>query len=387
MKLTNSYMRNKIVISFLLILSLSMLLSCQKDEIVDLNSNENLDKIIESEFRKYNMPGLAYVAVKEDSIVFMDAKGFANIEESKLLTPQTRMIIASVSKTIVVTAIMQLYEKGLVELDEDISNYLPFKVRNPNFPESKITLEMLLTHTSSISDKGYPASMYYLFGYVDYPVSLMEFEQNYLSESGSYFTTNNFSMNNPGTKESYSNVGAALVVCLVEHITGIDYNTYCKTNIFEPLGMTRTTFLFKETPKNEVAIPYTDNNFRNPRNPFFTYPTYPDGHLITTVEDLSKFMRAYIMEGTFNNYQLLKPETVDMIFSEYHKASNTTQGLIFIQFDSGGFELWGHDGGDPGVSTSMFFDIKKKVGAIYFINGSEIVSNTISIALLKYANQ
>jgi CubicO group peptidase (beta-lactamase class C family) len=327
------------------------------------------------------------LAVKGDSIVYMGAKGFSNIHEGKAFTPQTRMLIASISKTMVATAIMQLYEKGLISLDDDIGKYLPFKVRNPNFPEEKITVKMLMTHTSSISDDGYSIQIFYLYGYVDYPESLTSFEKNYLTQQGQYFTKSNFSEYRPGTNYSYSNVGAALLACLVEQVSGTDYNTYCKTNIFKPLGMTRTTWFFSETPKDEVAIPYTDNQFSNPSNPFFSYPSYPDGHLMTSVEDLSKFMRAYIMNGSFNNYQLLKPETVELILKEYFNDYLGSHGLIFFARKMSGEVLWGHDGGDPGVSTYMYFDRENKTGIIAFSNRGDAYPTTLGSALLKYANQ
>jgi CubicO group peptidase (beta-lactamase class C family) len=70
-----------------------------------------MEKVIESEFKLYNMPGLAVLSVKGDSIIYEDARGYADVHQKKLFTPQTRMLIASISKTMAVTAIMQLYEK------------------------------------------------------------------------------------------------------------------------------------------------------------------------------------------------------------------------------------------------------------------------------------
>ena len=373
----------------LILLLILVSVSCQKDTIVDLSQRDNLEKVIESEFIRLQMPGLAYAAVKDDSVVYIGAKGYANIKEKKPFTPQTRMIIASISKTMVVTAVMQLYEKGLLSLDDDINDHLPFAVRNPDYPNDKITVEMLLTHTSSISDNGYPISLFYLYGYVDYPETLLSFQKNYLTKNGQYYTKESFSKHRPGTHYSYSNVGASLLACVVETITGIDYNNYCKTNIFQPLGMTHTTWFFSETPKDEIAVPYDENNFHNPSNPFFSYPTYPDGHLITTIEDLSRFLRAYIMDGTFNGYQLLKPETVDLIIQEHVKDNGEIQGLIFYKYKIGNMTVWGHDGADPGVATEMYFDRINRIGFIQFTNRNNIYPNpeTIGSALLLYANQ
>lgn len=372
---------SKIYLNLFLVL---ILMSCNKDEIVDISNPANLDDIIESEYKLFQMPGVAYAAIKDDAVVYSGAKGYANVEEKIPLTTQTRMKIASVSKTVTVTALMQLYEKGMVELKNDINDYLPFEVRSPHYPNIPITVEMLLTHTSSINDG--LEHEFYLFGYVDYPETIMSFLQSFLTSGGQYYAKSNFFKYEPGSKHNYSNYGTTLLACIVEHVTGFDFNTYCKENIFEPLGMNRTTWFYSETPREELAIPYFDNNERDPSKPFFTSPTYPDGKLLTTADDLSRFLRAYIGNGTFENYKLLEPETVDLMLSVFYKASYEDQGLIFVKIKRGNIELWGHTGGDPGVAAEMFFDKNTNTGYIIMINRTMYSSYpTIPNALLQYA--
>jgi CubicO group peptidase (beta-lactamase class C family) len=150
--------------------------------------------------------------------------------------------------------------------------------------------------------------------------------------------------------------------------------------------MVRTTWFFSETPKEEVAIPYADNSISNPSNPFFTYPDYADGHLISTINDMSKFLRAYIMNGIFNNYRLLKTETISLILHQYVAYnSDERQGLLFFNRQIGKNSVWGHDGDDPGVSTDMFFDTTTKTGYITFNNRWYGHSDIIGNALLLYA--
>jgi CubicO group peptidase (beta-lactamase class C family) len=368
---------------FLYFISISIY-SCQKEEIVDLTQKAELERIIDSEFKLLQMPGLACLAVKDDSIVYFGSRGYENIKEEKEFSFKTRMLIGSVSKTITLTAIMQLYDNGMIDLDRDINMYLPFQVRNPSYKDEPITVRMLLTHTSSISD-AYPLAALNFWGYVDFPETLMSFEQNYLTTDGKYYTKNNFSGNKPGTTYLYSNVSASLIACLVEYVSGISFNDYCKTNIFEPLGMNSTTWFYSETPKNEIAIPYANVNIINLSEPFTTSPDYPAGHLITTIEDLSKFMRAYILDGRYNNFQLLKPQTVDSILYEY----KGNQGLIFVRYKMGRFVVWGHDGAVPGIAAEMHFDREKRVGYIMFTNRNLKYSRTTAIgnALLIYADQ
>jgi len=121
------------------------------DKYVSYNTY-NLDSFIVAKMSQYHIPGLAASIVKEGDIYWTCAYGFANIEDSIEVTDTTLFMLASVSKTVTGVALMQLWEAGLFQLDNDINNYLPFEVHNPNFPDSVITFRMLLTHTSSIND-------------------------------------------------------------------------------------------------------------------------------------------------------------------------------------------------------------------------------------------
>jgi CubicO group peptidase (beta-lactamase class C family) len=373
-----------IKISCLLTLFYISFYSCQKEELVDLTQKDELEKVIDSEFKRTEMPGLACVAVKEDSIVHFEYRGYANLKDKVEISSQTRMLVGSVSKTITLTAIMQLYDKSLIDLDADINSYLPFEVRNPRYEDVPITVRMLLTHSSSISES-YISSSLWFQGFVDFPETQMSFQQNYLTTDGKYYSKDNYSNKKPGTTFLYSNVSISLLACLVEYITGEDFNDYCKSNIFTPLGMSKTTWLYSETPEHEMAIPYANIAIINPSSPFVVLPYYPAGQLITTVKDLSKFMRAYIMDGTYNDYQLLKPQTVDLILNDYKDG----QGLIFHKSNMGKFTVWGHCGFIPGVSAEMYFNRENNIGYITITNRNILYSpnSALGNALLLFANQ
>jgi len=255
----------------ILIFSIVFLFSCEKPVDVDLSNKENLEKVIESELIINNCPGISYIVVKEDSVIFSGAKGFANIENKIPFTTDTRMMIASISKTMLPVAIMQLSEKGLISIDNDINNYLPFKVKNPNFPEDSIKVKMLLTHRSSITDAAYDNTSFYIFGYNDYPQPLGEFLEDYLIEGGQYYSEKTFAEYKPGAQYSYSNICAGLLGYIVEYITQTDYRDYCQQNIFTPLGMTRTSFYYSQTPIEEIATQYVDMNFQNNTTYDFLY--------------------------------------------------------------------------------------------------------------------
>jgi CubicO group peptidase (beta-lactamase class C family) len=96
-------------------------------------------------------PSISACIIKDDDDIWSKGYGYYDLKNQKESTPYTIYLIASVTKTIVGTALMQLWEQDLFDLDEDVNNYLPFDLRNPNFPEEPITFRMLLSHTSSLN--------------------------------------------------------------------------------------------------------------------------------------------------------------------------------------------------------------------------------------------
>lgn len=113
-----------------------------------------LNNKVEAIAKKYRAVGTSVVVVKNGKIVWTKNRGMADKEKKLAVTDETVYRIASISKTISNMAIMTLYDKGLVKLDGDIGGYLGFRVRNPSYPNTPITLQSILTHTSSISDYG-----------------------------------------------------------------------------------------------------------------------------------------------------------------------------------------------------------------------------------------
>lgn len=114
---------------------------------------KELDDVIAKHVAENNISGLAYCVVKDKQMIWSGAAGWANIEEKIPMSIDGIMNIASISKTFTATAIMQLWEKGLLDLEADVSEHLPSQVRNPKHPDVPITIYQLLTHTSSPAER------------------------------------------------------------------------------------------------------------------------------------------------------------------------------------------------------------------------------------------
>ncbi len=355
---------------------------CHKDETASENSEKALDGKLKKELDSKRLTSIAYCVVKNDKILYSNALGFADKNNNRLATDATRYLIASISKTITAVALMQLVEQKLISLDDDINQFLPFSVRNPDYPNTKITYRMLLSHTSSIVDDFQENFEVDCYG-KDCPMSLEQYFRAVFVSSGKYFSSKNFINDKPGSTEEYSNLGFALVGYLVERISKTPFDIYCKNNIFNPLGMGKTEWRLSNTPISELAIPYS-SDITN-ANPHYTFPDYPNGGLRTTVLDLSKFLRMVIQDGTLNNTQILSQSSMKTMKTRQFGSSE--QCLSFYYDTMGGRKVLGHNGGEKGVSTEMYYDPSTNIGVIVFNNNDDAKLNSIISLLFSYGEQ
>lgn len=380
-KQINLKMVNKISILLVCLIGLNSV-SCQKENDFDVNSIEELERELENEVESEDLISISYCVVKNDMILHSGGIGFADEDSNILATDNTRYLTASISKTITAVALMQLVEQNLIALDDDINVFLPYSVRNPNHPNDKITYRMLLSHTSSISDIFQEDFDLYCYG-VDCPMTLEEYFNDVFVPGGTFFSTENFSNNTPGAAEDYSNLASALVGYLVERITQTPFDEYCKNNIFLPLGMTKTEWRLANIPVNEIAIPYAPEI--TAPNPHYTFPDYPNGGLRTSALDLSKFLRAVILNGTLNGTQILTASS--MAEMKTVQFGSTEQCLSFYYETINGKQYLGHSGGEAGATAEMYFDLNSNVGVIVFSNEEDAPVDNIMSLLFSYGEK
>ena len=123
------------------------------------NRNAELNGRLAAIAEDYDAVGMSVAAVKGDRIIYLEDFGVKNLESGEAVDRNTLYRIASISKSFAGTAMMQLVDRGLITLDTDVSTVAPFTIRNPKYPDTPITLEMLMSHTSSIDDFGGYTSM------------------------------------------------------------------------------------------------------------------------------------------------------------------------------------------------------------------------------------
>lgn len=350
--------------------------------------------------KQFEIVGSNVIFVDKDGHLENVTSGFSSLEENKPTSTKSIYRIASISKVIVAIGVLKLYEKGLVDLDEDIEKYLGFSVRNPKYPNDLITIRMLMTQTSSIIDdgdlidgiwKGYDGS-----NNTDDFIKTSD-----LLTPGSERFYLGYSDFKPGTTFIYSNFGCGLLACICEKLTGIYFTEYIKQVLLHPLGIMHGFRLEDlEDPENLAShYKYQDNQFKLYRN-FDLFknvqsPRYEIGEnfrgvaggLYISAENLAKIMQMLMNKGIYQNIRILEESTViemEKVQWEgqptdptYHKKG--LQMIIMDEFTEK--PLYGHFGNAYGLRSFMLYN--ENGGLIFLCNGANFLSDEEHMTILQ----
>jgi len=305
-------------------------------------SSTYLNGAIKSIMLSEHIAGLSACIIKEGQVPWIGTYGYANFDLDIKVDTSTLFELASVSKTVTLTTLMQLWEQELFDLDDNINSYLPFEVNNPNYPGVPITIKMLCTHTSGIEDNW--SIIPYYYGQ-DSPIPLGDFLYDYLHINGINYDPNlNFYNTPPGVSYHYCNTAVAILGYLVEILGDSSFSYQTQENIFAPLQMNETAWFQAELDTNHIAMPYLWTAGQYEPYGYFGYSTYPAGQLRTSVNQLANFLICYMAGGSLFGEQILQSETIEEILTPQIPGLNENQYLIWYKGYSGGRLLMGHNG-------------------------------------------
>lgn len=367
-----------------------------------LQANQDHEQQLQEIANINNLMGMSVLAVHEGKIIYSGHFGLANFALGTPVNNHTLYRIASISKTITAMAFMQLYEQGLVNPDDDISDIMGFPVQNPQHPDIAITPEMLLSHTSTLND----GSTYSGFLSATYNNPSPPNISQLIVPGGSHFSSNIWLNALPGEYFQYSNLGYGVLASIIEKVSGERFDVYVRENILEPLeisgsfnlhdiNLTNLAVLYRMSCDQWVA--QADNYPTGLPEPI-DYSGYEPGHnglifspqggLRISSEDLAKIMITLSNKGTYNGIQLLEEETVELmhqrqwqyngsngdnyynLFNAWglgiHLITNQQDGDIVIP----GYEMKGHAGEAYGLISDMYYNNDPDFGIIFITNGS-----------------
>ena len=348
--------------------------------------HEQLESDIKKIMEQHKATGLSVAVIKNNKLAYVKSFGLKNIEQNELLDDSDIFRIASISKSFAATAIMQLIEKGKMSLDDDFSDLIGFKIRNPKFPEKVITLRMVLSHTSSINDSQ---------GYFNFDVINPEKNKDYAKSYNAYA---------PGEDYQYCNLNYNMVGGVIERSTGKRYDTYIQENILRPLGIyggydvdlldsTKFATLYEynnQTKKFTAANAYPSRSAEIKNHIIgYTTPLFsPTGGMKISAKDLAVYMQMHMNYGKTKSKSIISKKSSKLMQTPISKKGNYGLALTAVTNLIDGQTMVGHTGSAYGLHSSMFFDPIKKNGFVVLTNGSdgsskngfiEITSKTIRL--------
>lgn len=363
----------KIAACFLAAFSVISCSQTSKEEVL----NSNLETIV----KNYEAVGLAVAAVKDGKIIYSNTFGYKDLDAKTPLQESDIFRIASISKSFTALGIMQMVEQGKIDLEGDVSKYVGFDVKNPNFPDKVITMRMLLSHTSSINDsEGY---------YCPNAVKLINPDSNktYAKAFNNY---------EPGTSYEYCNLGYNTLGTILERVSGERFDKYIVNHILKPIdvyagyevgSLDANKFVqlyayqendgtYQHSP--EAYMPRTkeiENYIFGVSTPVFS----PTGGLKISAKDLAKVMLVHMNYGSTiatedkEAVKIIDKHSAEIMQSKiaYPTDEGDSYGFAIRTSDQliDGKTMIGHTGGAYGVITTMFWDKEREFGIVTMTNG------------------
>jgi CubicO group peptidase (beta-lactamase class C family) len=292
-----------------------------------------VDGAMQALMQSHAVPGATISVVKDGEIFFAKGYGYADVEQRVPVDARKTMFrIASISKLFTWTALMQLAERGDVDLDRDVNAYLDFEIP-PTFPQP-ITSKHLLTHTAGFEDR---YRGLFAEGIGD------------LGPLGEILADNlPARVAPPGQEAAYSNYSAALAGYIVERVSGMPFERYVEEKIYAPLGMAHSTF--REPVPAELER-HLSNGYAYRGGAFeaqdFEYdPGIADGAMSSSAEDMARFMIAHLQDGRYGARRILREQTARQMRSRIFTHDPRVAGIAhgFYEVDLNGQRGIAHGG-------------------------------------------
>lgn len=342
-------------------------------------SREQLtDEAINNVLDEFQAVGISAAVVKDGQIVYNKSFGYKDLETKTPLANDDIMRIASISKSFTATSLMQLVEKGVISLDDDVSDLIGFRIRNPHHPDTPITLKMILSHTSSIRDK----EDYFTLDHLN-PAVYGDCEESYFEYK-------------PGEGYCYSNMGLNLAGTILEKMSGVRFDDYVRDNVIRKLGLygghnvdsldnSKFAIIYArendEYVKSESAYRSRAEDMPNYQFGYSTPWFSPTGGVKISAHDLAIYMMMHMNYGEYNGIRIISEESAKTMQTPVWMCQNSEEdqyGLCLNEFINylddekyntpGNYPI-GHTGGAYGLNSIMIWSPADRWGIVAMTNG------------------
>jgi len=333
-----------------------------------LAQNEKAEADIQEIMKRLDVVGLSVAVVKKGNIIYTHSFGVKDNTTNIPLTDDNIFRIASISKSFSATSIMQLIEAGKLSIDDDMSNLVGFKVRNPKYPEQVITLKMLLSHTSSIND----SQGYFTLDAIN-PAKNPDWQKCYSDYA-------------PGTDYRYCNLNYNMIGTVIEKYSGERFDNYVKNHILNPLGLyggynvdsldaMRFATLHeynantKKLSPSPLAYAPRREEIKNYVMGYSTPIFSPTGGMKISATDLAKYMTMHMNFGKYKGTRIMSKKSARLMQTKISEEEGYGMAIANREDVIPGKMMTGHTGSAYGLYCAMFFNPKEKFGIVVITNG------------------
>ena len=323
-----------------------LILSCKlKKENIKITNNDKLinsiDSIINANFSSTE-PGAAIIITKKGKEIYKNAVGLANLNLNVAMNSEMIFRIGSITKQFTAVSILMLQEEGRLSITDNIRKHLPTYPKH----EQIITIENLLTHTSGIPDfLGFPEA---------FKIEQMNLTTNQIV---GIFKDKPLEFN-PGEQIKYSNSGYNVLGAIVEKVSGMSYENFVETKIFQKLNMKSSFYDHpEEIFKNKISG-YTKDSLGYKSASYMTMcAPFSAGGLRSSISDLAIWNKA------IHNGELIPLKSLSKAFKPFKlkNGTYTDYGFGWMIHDFLGEKLYHHSGSIPGFRNSAFYFPKEEI--------------------------
>lgn len=316
-----------------------------------------MDAFFAAQMSERHIAGAAFVLVKDGRLFFSKGYGCADLEAHTPVDPEQSMFnLGSVGKLFTATAIMQLSEQGLLDVDDPVANYVDDVAIDSGFARP-VTIAQLLTHEAGFEERVSGA-------WVLDPEELLPLGTYLQRDLPSVVLP-------PGDQISYSNHGYALAGYVVEKVSGMPFEQYVEEKILAPLGMAHTSLRQPLPPAlaPHLATGYTYTEDFVPLPQVYGNMT-PAGGQQATAADMARFMLAHLHDGRFGQWRILQAKTAQEMRSRHSGGDPRLEGYAygFAQYYHGDLRAVGKGGDSPGYASLLFLVPEQNLGFFVAFN-------------------
>jgi CubicO group peptidase (beta-lactamase class C family) len=342
----------------------------QGGAIGDIELKSRIDGIL----NRHPAVGLAVGVVRDGSLQFY-GNGAADIASNTPITEDTIFRIGSITKPFTAIAVMQLHQRGLIDLDAPANDYLrAYELIPARAGFRPATVRHLLTHTAGIPEARHVSDLFHPEAgpFEGRPLHLSVKFGEPLPSLAEYYRGGLRVVAQPGTAFAYSNHGFATLGQIVEDVSGMPLERYFRERIFEPLGMEDTDLLRSERIASRLATGYALGRRGAKAVPDRDWTGPGGGGIYSTTRDMARFAAALMGGGANEHGSVLEPATLVTMFEPHHRPDPRLPGwgLGFARAEAGTHRVVGHDGILPGFNSELLVALDDGVGVVAFTNGS-----------------